>query len=100
MSPAVRVAIVDATAPIAAALLFPVFLSLRAGGNQIIEAQPMDYALLCVATLLIASGVQLVPWRAALDTSRFLHCWPARRFSSGSWARSGSGSPSYPSGSC
>ena len=60
-----RFAVNDAIAAIAAVLLFPVFISLRADGNQIIEAQLMDYALLVVATLLIASGAQLVPWRSA-----------------------------------
>jgi hypothetical protein len=59
-----RFAFVDAIAAIAAVLLFPLLLSLRADGNQIIEAQPMDYALLVVASLLIASGAQLAPWRS------------------------------------
>jgi hypothetical protein len=62
---AVRFGITDAIVAIAAALLFRVFLSLRAGGNQIIEAQPMDYVLLVAASLLLASGAQLVPWRSA-----------------------------------
>ena len=62
---ALRIAIVDILVAIVAVALFPVFLSLRADGNQIIEAQVMDYALLAVASLLIATGAQLVPWRAA-----------------------------------
>jgi hypothetical protein len=56
---ALRVVLVDAMVAVAAVLLFPVFLSARAGDNQIIEAQPMDYALLVVASGFIASGVQL-----------------------------------------
>jgi hypothetical protein len=62
---ALRVALVDAIVAIAALSLFPVFLSARAGDTQIIEAQPMDYALLGVASLLIATGAQLVLWRTA-----------------------------------
>ena len=62
---ALRFALIDAIAAIAATALFPVFLSLRADGNQIIEAQPMDYALLVAASLLIASGAQLASWRSA-----------------------------------
>ena len=62
---AVRVAFIDAIVAIAAVLLFPALLSFRADGNQIIEAQRMDYALLVAASLLIASGAQLVPWRSA-----------------------------------
>jgi hypothetical protein len=62
---AFRIALVDAAAAIVAVLLFPVFIALRADGNQVIEPERMDYALLVVATLLIATGVQLVPWRRA-----------------------------------
>jgi hypothetical protein len=65
LRPALRFAIVDIAVVIAAAALFPVFLALRAGGNQIIEAQPMDYLLLIFASLLIATGAQLVPWTQA-----------------------------------
>jgi hypothetical protein len=54
-----RIALVDAIVAVVALLLFPVFLSARAGDNQIVEAQPMDYALLVVASVFIASGVQL-----------------------------------------
>jgi hypothetical protein len=62
---ALRLVLVDAIVAIAALSLFPVFLSARAGNNQIIEAQPMDYALLLVASMLIASGVQVaLPGRA------------------------------------
>jgi hypothetical protein len=62
---ALRFVLVDAAAALAAVLLFPLFLALRADGNQIIEAQPMDYALLVTASLLIASGAQMVPWKSA-----------------------------------
>jgi len=60
-----RIVLMAAVAALGAVLLFPVFITLRADGNQIIEPQAMDYALLFVATLLIASGAQLVPWKAA-----------------------------------
>ena len=60
-----RIVLIAALAALGALLLFPVFIALRADGNQIIEPQAMDYALLLVATLLIASGAQLVPWKAA-----------------------------------
>ena len=60
-----RIVLVAAAAAFVAVLLFPAFLALRADGNQIIEPQAMDYALLFVATLFIASGVQLVPWKAS-----------------------------------
>ena len=60
-----RIVLIAALAALGALLLFPVFIALRADGNQIIEPQAMDYALLFVATLLIASGAQLVPWKAA-----------------------------------
>ena len=60
-----RIVLIGAAAAIVAALLFPVFIALRADGDQIIEPQAMDYALLFVATLFIASGVQLVSWKAS-----------------------------------
>ncbi|TMC41374.1 MAG: hypothetical protein E6J23_14035 [Chloroflexi bacterium] len=59
-----RIVLVAAAAAFVAVLLFPAFLALRADGNQIIEPQAMDYALLAVATSLIAGGAQLVPWKA------------------------------------
>ena len=62
---ALRIALVDAAVVIAAVLLFPVFISLRADGNQIIEAQRMDYFLLVMASSLIASGAQLLAWKNA-----------------------------------
>jgi hypothetical protein len=60
-----RIVLIGAAAATVAVLLFPVFIAQRADGNQIIEPQAMDYALLFVATLFIASGVQLVPWKAS-----------------------------------
>lgn len=65
MSPAVRVAIVATFAAAFATLLFPVYLSLRAGGNKVFEPHPFDFVLVAVATFAIALGAQLVPWRAA-----------------------------------
>jgi hypothetical protein len=65
ISRTLRVALVDGVVVLAAVLLFPAFIALRADGNQIIEPETMDFALLAIATLLIASGVQLVPWKAA-----------------------------------
>ena len=62
---ALRIAFLDAAAAIAALLLFPLFIALRADDNQIIEPERMDYGLLVVATLLIATGAQLAPWRTA-----------------------------------
>lgn len=60
-----RYVVVDAAVAIVALLLFPAFLSVRADGNQIIEAQGMDYALLGFASILIATGAQLVIRRGA-----------------------------------
>jgi hypothetical protein len=65
ISRTLRVVLVDGVVVLAAVLLFPAFIALRADGNQIIEPETMDFALLAIATLLIASGVQLVPWKAA-----------------------------------
>jgi hypothetical protein len=65
ISRALRVVLVDAVVALAAVLLFRAFIALRADGNQIIEPETMDFALLAIATLLIATGVQLVPWKAA-----------------------------------
>ena len=65
MNRVARVVTVAIAAAVAAVLLFPAFIALRADGNQIIEPQTMDYALLVIATLLIALGAQLAPWRAA-----------------------------------
>ncbi len=65
MSPAVRVAIVATFAAAFATLLYPVYLSLRAGGNKVFEPHPFDFVLVAVATFAITLGAQLVPWRAA-----------------------------------
>jgi hypothetical protein len=65
ISRAWRVVLADGVVVLAAVLLFPAFIALRADGNQIIEPEAMDFLLLAIATLLIASGVQLAPWRAA-----------------------------------
>ena len=65
MNPAVRVFTVAIAAAVVAVPLFSLVIALRADGNQIIEPQTMDYAVLVVATLLIALGAQLVPWRSA-----------------------------------
>jgi hypothetical protein len=62
---AVRIVLIDAVAALVAVLLFPVFIALRADGNQIIEPETMDYALLVVATLFIGTGAQIVPWKTA-----------------------------------
>ena len=48
-----------------ATLLFPIYLSLRAGNNKIFEPHPFDFALVAIATFAIAIGAQLVPWRTA-----------------------------------
>ena len=65
MNPAVRVFTVAIAAAVVAVPLFSLVIALRADGNQIIEPQTMDYAVLVIATLLIALGAQLVPWRSA-----------------------------------
>jgi len=62
---AVRVVTVASAAAVVALLLFPLFIAIRADGNQIIEPEIMDYALLAIATVLIAIGAQLVAWRPA-----------------------------------
>jgi hypothetical protein len=65
VNPAVRVAIAAIFAAASATLLYPVYLSLRAGGDKVFEPHPFDFALVTVATFAIAVGAQLVPWRAA-----------------------------------
>jgi hypothetical protein len=65
VSPAVRVAVVALLAASFATLLFPVYLSLRAGGNKVFEPHPFDFVLTAFASFGIALGAQLVPWRAA-----------------------------------
>ncbi len=65
MNPAIRVAIAAIFAAASATLLFPLYLSLRAGGNKVFEPHPFDFALVAVATFAIAVGAQLVPWSRA-----------------------------------
>jgi hypothetical protein len=69
VNPALRVAAIATVAAALAALLFPVYLSLRAGDNKVFEAQPFDFALVAIATFAIAVGVQIVPWRGALNVT-------------------------------
>jgi hypothetical protein len=64
-APLVRVALITSVAAAAAALLFPVYLALRAGGSMIFEPHPFDFVLVVISIALIAIAVQLVPWRAA-----------------------------------
>jgi hypothetical protein len=65
VNPALRVAIAAIFAAASATLLFPVYLSLRAGNSAVFEPHPLDFALVALATFGIAIGVQIVPWRAA-----------------------------------
>ncbi|MEK6208122.1 MAG: hypothetical protein AABM32_10825 [Chloroflexota bacterium] len=69
MNPALRVAIAAILAAAFATLLFPVYLSLRAGNNAVFEPHPFDFALVALATFAIAVGAQLVPWRAATNVA-------------------------------
>jgi hypothetical protein len=64
VNPAFRVVAVAIAAAALATLLFPVYLSLR-GDNKVFEPRPFDFALVAVATFIIALGSQPVPWRAA-----------------------------------
>jgi hypothetical protein len=65
VNPALRVAIAAIFAAAFTMLLFPVYLSLRAGGNKVFEPHPFDFALVAISTFAIAVGAQVVPWRAA-----------------------------------
>ena len=69
MNPALRVAIAAILAAAFAVVLFPIYLSLRAGDNKVFEPHPFDFALVAVATFAIAIGVQVVPWRAATNVA-------------------------------
>ncbi len=69
MNPAIRVAIAAILAAGFATLLFPVYLSLRAGNNAVFEPQPFDFALVAVATFAIAIGAQIVSWRGAANVA-------------------------------
>ena len=64
MNRGLRIAAVAVVAAALAALLFPLYLWVRAGDNQIIEPQPFDFVLVAIAAFAIAFGAQLVPWRA------------------------------------
>jgi hypothetical protein len=65
VNPALRVAIAAIFAAASAALLFPIYLGLRAGGNKVFEPQSFDFALVAVAAFAIALGALIVPWRSA-----------------------------------
>jgi hypothetical protein len=69
VNPALRVVAVAIAAAAVAALLFPVYLTVRAGDNKVLEAQPFDFALVAIATFVIAVGVQIVPWRGARNVA-------------------------------
>ncbi|MDQ2911667.1 MAG: hypothetical protein M3T56_00220 [Chloroflexota bacterium] len=69
MNPALRVVVVAIAAAALAALLLPVYLTVRAGDNKVFEAQPFDFALVAIAAFVIAVGVQTVPWRAATNVT-------------------------------
>lgn len=69
MNRALRVAVVAIATAGVTTLLFPVYLSLRAGDNKVFEPQPFDFALVAVATFLIAVGAQLVPRRATTNVA-------------------------------
>jgi hypothetical protein len=69
VNPALRVAIAAIFAAAFATLLFPVYLSLRAGSNAVFEPHPLDFGLVALATFGIAIGVQIVPWRAARNVA-------------------------------
>jgi hypothetical protein len=66
---ALRVAIAAIIAAASATLLFPLYLSLRADGNQVFEPHPFDFTLVVIATFVIAVGAQVVPWRTATNVA-------------------------------
>ena len=65
MNPAIRVAIAAILAAASATILFPIYLSLRAGNDKVFEPHPFDFTLVAVATFAIAIGAQLIPWGRA-----------------------------------
>jgi hypothetical protein len=69
VNPALRVAIAAILAAAFAGVLFPIYLSLRAGNNKVFEPHPFDFALVAIATFAIAIGAQVVPWRAAKNVA-------------------------------
>ena len=62
-SRALRIVAAATAASLAALLLFPAYLTLRAAGSQMFEPERYDYVLLAASTFGIALGAQLVPWR-------------------------------------
>jgi hypothetical protein len=69
VNPALRVAIAAIIAATSATLLFPLYLSLRAGNNKIFEPQAFDFALVAISVFAIVIGMQIVPWRAATNVA-------------------------------
>jgi hypothetical protein len=69
VNPALRVAIAAIFAAALAVVLFPIYLSLRAGNDSIFEPHPFDFALVAIAAFFIGVGVQMVPWRAATNVA-------------------------------
>jgi len=69
VNPALRVALAAIIAAASATIVFPIYLSLRANGNKVFEPQPFDFALVAIATFVIAVGGQVVPWRAATNVA-------------------------------
>lgn len=67
MNPALRVAIAAIAAAASAALLFPIYLSVLAGGNKVFEPQRFDFALIAVGVFAIALAALIVPWRSATN---------------------------------
>jgi hypothetical protein len=69
VNPAIRVAIAAIVAAASATLLYPIYLSALAGNNKVFEPHPFDFALVALATFVIAVGAQVVPWRAATSVA-------------------------------
>jgi hypothetical protein len=69
VNPVVRVVVVAIAASALATLAFPLYLMLRAGDNKVFEAQPFDFAIVAIATFVIAAGVRTVPWRSATNVA-------------------------------
>jgi hypothetical protein len=69
VNPAIRVAIAAIVAAASATLLYPIYLSVLAGNNKVFEPHPFDFALVALATFVIAVGAQVVPWRAATSVA-------------------------------
>ena len=69
MNGALRVVVVALAAAAVAALLFPVYLSVRGGESKVFEPQPFDFVLVSIGTFVIAAGMQIVPWGAATNVA-------------------------------